>query len=248
MQFFSKEPGIFYFENYGIIHILSILITLGLIILTYNYRNKIKILKYHDKPIRWILAIILFLNMIIYYGSEILMGTYTYMEHLPLHFCFISGFLFMYILIVNNKKWFKFIYFFSFAGPLPAIIFPDLIVGPDRFMFWQWYISHLFFIFSSLYCLFVLEWKIEKKDMYKSMIYANIIFISVFIFNLIFKTNYIMTDKLPDFIIEMFPFTKIIDIPILWLEIAGFLSILMAYIPVILINNNNLKKKNKINM
>ena len=235
MKFFSKLPGIFVFENYALIHLLSIILSLIIIILIYIARNEIKKWKYHDKFMRYLMASIMLLNMLIYYISEIIMETYSYKYHLPLHFCFISGFLFMYILYTNKKKWFKIIYFFSFAGPLPAIIFPDLIVGPDRFMFWQWYISHLFFIICSMYCLFVLDWKVEKKDMFLSMIYANIIFIIVFIFNIFFKTNYIMTDKLPDFIIEMFPFIKDFNYPIFWLEIAGFLSVLIAYLPTLLL-------------
>lgn len=248
MNFFSKVPGIFHFKNYGFIHLISIIITLIIITIIYIFRNKIKQWKYHDNFIRYLMAIILLLNMIIYYGSEIIMGTYTYKAHLPLHFCFISGFLFMYILFTNKKNWFGVIYYFSFIGPLPAIIFPDLSVGPDRFMFWQWYISHLFFIISSLYCLFVLEWKIEFKDIFKSMVYANIIFILVYIFNLIFDTNYIMTDALPNYILDIFPFVKVFNYPVLWLELAGFISLFIAYIPNLLLNRNNFNKKNKINM
>lgn len=194
------------------------------------------------------MASILFLNMAVYYISEILMGTYTYTRHLPLHFCYVGGFTFMYILVTNKKDLFKIIYFFSFAGPLPAIIFPDLIVGPDRFMFWQWYISHLFFVMCSLYCIFVLKWEVTIKDMFKSILYANIVFGSVFIFNLIFKTNYIMTEKLPDYIIGLFPFIKYFNFPILWLEIAGFLSVVVAYLITLTSKCNIIPKKNKINM
>lgn len=235
-QFFELTPGSLHFSLFGFWHIfITLLLILGIVFI-YRYREKIKKWKYHDKAVRYAVAMIMFLNMTIYYGSKVLDGTWRFEVHLPLHFCFISGYLFMLTLITNNKKLFKYTYFFSFAGPLPAILLPDIICGPDRFIFWQFVISHHFFLLASIYVLFVLDWKIEKKDIIKAMIGANLIFFAVFIFNQIFDTNYIMTSKLPDHILKLFPFLTTFNYPILWLELAGLATFLVAYIPVKIIN------------
>lgn len=239
-KFFELEPGIFHFKLFGFWHILMTVVTIISIILIYTNREKIRKWKYHDKPMRYLIAFTMFLNMTVYYLSKIVLGTYDIRVHLPLHFCFISGYLFMFLLVINRKKMFKYVYFFSYAGPLPAIILPDLICGPDRFIFWQFFISHHFFIISSMYVLFVLDYKITRKDALKSILYANVIFGLVFIFNQVFHTNYIMTSTLPAHILKLMPFLKYFDFPIIWLELAGIIAFMIAYIPLYFWNKKKL--------
>lgn len=238
-QFFSNNPNLFHFKLFGFWHILITLLTIIAIVIIIKYQDKIKAKVKHEKAIRYFIAIVMFLNMTIYYGQKLLAGTYDIRVHLPLHFCFISGYLFMFTLITNNKKLFRIVYFFSFVGPLPAIIFPDLICGPDRFIFWQFVISHHFFITSSIFCLKILDFKVERSDMLKAFITANLVFLAVFIFNHIFNTNYIMTSKLPDHIIKLFPFVKAFDYPIIWLEGTGLVAF---YIGSLLTNKKPIKK------
>lgn len=239
-SFFELEPGLFHFKLFGFWHILTIIVTIVSIILIYRNREKIRKWKYHDKPMRYLIASIMFLNMTVYYLSKIILGIYDIRVHLPLHFCFISGYLFMFLLVTNSKKMFKYVYFFSYAGPLPAIILPDLICGPDRFVFWQFFISHHFFIISSMYILFVLDYKITRKDSVKSILYANIVFGLVFIFNQLFHTNYIMTSSLPAHVLKLMPFLKYFDFPIIWLELAGIMAFMVAYIPLYFWNKKNI--------
>ncbi len=240
-EFFTLEPGIFHFSVLNWIHILITLILIIGILLIYFNKEKLRNIKNLDKIFRYTTAGLMFLNMKVYYIAALLDGTYTYKEHLPLHFCFMSGYFFMYILITNNKKMFKYAYFFSFIGPLPAILLPDIICGFDRFIFYQFFISHHIYLLASLYCLFVLKWTVTKIDVIKSFVIANIYFVLVLIFNIIFETNYIMTTELPPHIPELFPFVKYFNYPIVWLYLAGIVAIIIACIPIKLMN----KEKNK---
>ncbi len=242
-NFFSFEPGFFNFEVFGWIHILiSILMIIG-IILIYIYKDKIRKIKNQNKIFRYTISALMLVNMLIYYLEAIINGHYSLEVHLPFHLCFISGFFFIYTLITNNKKLFKYAYFFSFIGPLPAIILPDLITGFDRFIFWHFIISHHIFLMASLYCLFVLKWKVNKIDIIKSFVIANIYFLFIFIFNLIFGTNYVMTTQLPVHVIEMFPFLEGFNNPVFWLYLAGTVAIVIAYIPVKIINKKHRQEK-----
>lgn len=182
------------------------------------------------------MAAIFFINMAIYYINYIVQGAYNWKVHLPLHLCFITGYLFMYILVTNNKKLYKIVYFFTFVGPLPAIIWPDIKFGPDHFVFYQFIISHNVLLLTSLYCLFVLDYDVEKSDIPKAFLWGNGLMVVMFCFNSIFHTNYIMMNKLPDHIIEMYPFVTKIGCPILWLELVAILSLCASYIPAAIIH------------
>ncbi len=228
-DFFSYKPGIFHFELFGSIHIFISLLTILIIYLIYINKEKLKLIKYQNIIFRYGIAILMFLNMAIYYGHKIVNNTYNYKVHLPLHLCFFGGYLFMYTLVTNNKKLFKSVYFLSFIGPLPAIIFPDLTVGFDRFQFWQFVISHHVFLIASLYCLYVLEWKVNKKDIKNSFILANAYLIAIIIFNNIFDTNYLMVKNLPKHILEFFPILKILDFPLFWTYSAAIIALYIAY-------------------
>ena len=229
-EFFGEVPGIFHFHLFGFWHILMTLVMLLAIFIIYKKRNEIRKWKYHDKPVRYFIAIFMFLNMVVYYVPMIIMGTWDVRVHLPFHLCFISGGLFMITMLTGNRKLFKRVYFLSFLGPLPAILFPDLICGPDRFIFWQFFISHHFFLTASLYTLFVLDYKIEKEDLPKALLFAFGIFGIMFIYNHIFGTNYIMMNKLPDHMLKLFPFLTYFDHPIIWLMLTGFLVFYLAYL------------------
>lgn len=67
------------------------------------------------------MAAIFFINMLLLYLFFVLKGVYSWKLHLPLHLCFISGYLFMYVLVTGNQKLFRSVYFFTWIGPLPAM-------------------------------------------------------------------------------------------------------------------------------
>ena len=173
--------------------------------------------------------IILSGNMLLYYGSYIYYGVYDWKVHLPLHFCFISGILFMIYLLNNKKNLYKIIFPLTFIGPLPAIFYPDLTSSFDYFVFYQYFISHHLLMIFSYFILYLDDFTIEFKDTIKTFILANIIFISMFIFNNIFNTNYIMSKKLPDFILNLYPFLRNIWPPII-LEITGIVVLFLISI------------------
>lgn len=238
-EFFTEVNGT-PFQIFGHTHMLISLLTISISILLFIHRDKLRGFKYKES-VRYILAAILFINMTVYYISKTILGIYDWKVDLPLHFCFITGYLFIYILITGNKKLYKLIYFFTFAGPVPAMIWPDLAFNYDRYIFWQFVISHHFMLLSSVYVLIVLEYKVFKKDILKAFIVGNIIVGVITVFNNTFNTNYIMIEELPAQIYRMYPFVQYLS-PIFWLEMVAILAIMIAYIPARLINkldNNN---------
>lgn len=240
--FLDETDDITKLNLFGPAHIFLLILTLTIAVLLYWKRDSMKKWKYKQN-VRIIMAVIFFVNMLLLYLYFILTGVYTWRLHLPLHLCFISGYLFMVVLVTGNRKLFEAVYFFTWIGPLPAMLWPNTPMRIDRFLSWHFVISHHLLLLTGLYCLFVLEYKIEKKSMLKGFLLGNIIFIAVFLFNKLFGTNYIMTDSLPQHILNLFPFLKYLNVPIFWLELCGIAMIILAYIPAMLLHHADHKER-----
>lgn len=246
-EFFLDENIIMPFKISGSIHLLCILsVIIGFVLI---YKNKDKLEKMNEntkKKITLFIIITMFLNMKIYYIFKIIYGAYDWRIDLPFHFCFISGYLFMYSLLTKSHKLYKIVYFFAFAGPLPAILWPELKSTFDSFVFYQFYISHHFFLMANIFVFYTHNYKMGFNDVKRSFKIANFIFILVIIFNIFFNTNYIMHRKLPEHIIDLYPFLEGFNHPIIILELTGIIILALAYIPIYLKNrekteNNSLQ-------
>ena len=205
-------------------HISLIVFTIVAAFALYHYREQLRKIKCQRK-IRIGMAIILFTNMAIFYLNIIFAGEYDWHVHLPLHLCFITGYTFMYILVSDNQKLYRIVYFFTFIGPLPAMIWPNTVTRFDRFYTYSFFISHHIMLLMSLYCLFVLEYKVAYRDALRAFGWGNVLFAGIFVFNTICGTDYIMTKNLPAYIVESFPILRLVDSPIFWLEVCGSLGI-----------------------
>lgn len=217
-------------ELFGFVHILCILFVIVGIILIYKNKNKIsKISEEKKRFITIILISIMFLNMTIYYLSKIIYGTYNIKTNLPLHFCFIAGYIFMIAWLFKTDKLIKFSYFGAFIGPLVAIIWPD-VNNQTSFVFYQFFISHHIFLLGNLFLYCAYHYEITKKDAIYTFVNCNILFALVSIINYYLDSNYIMSKSLPNYFLEMYPIFKKINNPIFLLMISCIIVIIIAYI------------------
>ena len=234
-EFFVDEVAGTTFTLFGPLHIsliLFVVIGLGLI---YRYRHQIYHLNDRTKKIiKYGLVIVLYLNMLIYYNGFAYYGIYTWKNHLPIHFCYIASFSFMIACLLRKRSWYHVIYFLAFIGPVPAIIWPKMVSSFDSFIFYQWIISHHVFLLGSFFLYYAYDFHIQKKDLWKVLIIANIVLLFATGFNMIFKTNYIFSSEIPAHVFELYPFLKYFNYPLLILEITGMVMVLIAYIPVYL--------------
>lgn len=220
MKFFTSTTGV-PFILFGPLYSALLLGVVVITLLMYHYRDKLRKFKYKSQ-LRYLFAGLLFANMTTYYVSLMILGEYDIKKHLPLEFCFVTGYIFMYILITNNKNnLFSTIFYCTIIGPLPAMLFPNLSGSFDRFIFYQFIISHHVMMLFSFYSIIVLGYRVEAKSAFKAFLGGNILFISVSILNTLWGSNYIMQQKLPDHIIKLFPFVTYFNYPFVWLEVCG---------------------------
>lgn len=243
-EFFVDDVAGIPFTLFGWVHFLCIAVTIVAIFYIYINRNRIVNLNYKIKnKIKIFIVALMFINMKLYYIPLLIYGRYDWTNHLPLHFCFISGYLFMFALFTNNRKLYKITYFFAFMGPIPAILWPDPAMKSsfDSFIFYQYFISHHFFLVADLFIFYAYDYQIKVRDMFRAFVVANSIFITMAVFNMIFKTNYIMSSTLPPHVIKLFPFLKHIHYPFVILEVTGIVIIALAYIPAYFRNKEKLE-------
>lgn len=236
--FLDENPGI-PFRLFGSIHFGCLAVLFISLFLIYYYRHKIKCIDMARKnKIRRIMFIILISNMLIYYGSYIYYGVYDIRVHLPLHFCFIAGILFMIYLITRSKKLYHIVFFLTFIGPLPAVIYPDLVSSFDYYVFYQYFISHHLLMIFSYFILYMDDHRITFNHVFWTYIWANVIFIIMMIVNYIFGTNYIMSSELPAHIYKLFPILRKVN-PVPVLELVGIIVVMILYIPVYIKNKED---------
>lgn len=225
LDFFIGSPN--RLELFGTLHIAVSTIFAVLFALVVVFRDKLAFSRFDI--IGKIAAYILLANMLVHYSSRIILGIWSIEEDLPLHLCFITNFFMIYILLTDNKRGFYgIIYYFTVIGPLPAMIFPDLRFSPDSWVFWQFVISHHFMLLVSVFCLAVRGYSVSLGGAAAAFAAGNAYILLISLFNRLAGTNYAMINALPEQLYEVFPFLKALP-PIVWLEIAGVLSLLAAY-------------------
>lgn len=243
-EFFLNENYIEPFGIFSLGHWFSIISVLIGIIIIYKNREKLRNIDKKTKEIvEKVMVVVLFINMKLLYIPLLLYGQWTWKAHLPLHMCFIAGYLFMYSVWFKKRKVYKVVYFLAFIGPIPAILLPDLKGYYDAFIFYHFIISHhLLILFNMLY-LYMENIEIKIKNVMNALAVSITIFFIMYIFNQIFGTNYIFSNAIPEHVLNLMPFLRSFDNPVLILVITGVIVLWVAYIPIYIENRSKRLKK-----
>lgn len=191
------------------------------------------------ESVRLWMAGLLFCNMLLFYLVLSGEGALDWRVHLPLHLCHITGYAMMIVLITGNRRAFSVLYFFTFLGPLPAMLFPNTPTDFTKFYTWNFVISHHVLLLSGLYCLAVLQWQVRWRDLVTAAGCGGVLCLIMSGFNQVMGTNYIMTATLPQHLVDRFPFLAHCPLPFLLLAGAGAAAMLAAYIPALLLKKSD---------
>ncbi len=242
-EFFVNETPKFLFKQFGLIHMIFSIIPVIALIIIYINRNKIAAIpKEKSKKILKISAIILLLNMIIFTFGFLYYGVFDYTKHLPFHLCFIANYMFMYGILFDKEWILKYTIFLCFIGPIPAILWPDMVSTIDNFEWWQYVISHHFFIIMSFFSYYALGYKVKINNYIKVFIFTNLLMFIMYPFNLHFGTNYIFSTEIPQNVMVLYPWLKYFP-PMLTLEVVGLAISGAVYYFIIRKRNIELESK-----
>ena len=171
-----------------------------------------------------------YLAIIFYVSTNIfalIIGNWTIQDFLPLHLCNISYFICILVLL-NKKQWmYEWTLLLAMPSALNALITPELIWGSTNWYIFEYYFMHGSLILVPLYLMFVMNYKLRIFSWWKTFLRAQIVFVIVFLLNLILDTNYMFLFSKPlvnnPLIIGDWPFY------ILFVQLIGLLHIVIIY-------------------
>jgi len=192
-NFFLNQSNDFVIELFSIYHFLFILVTFLLILLIILDKVKFKTLNIkYKRLLRYSLAIILLINFILRRGSFVYYGAYNWKLHLDINFCNFTSIVFFIYCITGYKKLYPICFYFSFIGPLLSIMLPSSNLSPLNYSFYSFIIlHHIIFIFNIIF-MYCENYKYNKKDLLKTILFLIIYITVIYIFNCFMNTNYNM--------------------------------------------------------
>ena len=160
------------FTNFGLAHLLPILVGVGIIFLIYRYREQLQNCK-NEAYFRYAMAFLMIFSEMSYYWRLVGLSdmlTPNAVDHLPITVCGWVVVFGSYMVIGKSQTLFDLIYFWAFAGSIFALITPTVITftGPTRFRYYQFWIEHLIGYIAIFYMIFVHKMRPTIKSAIKS--------------------------------------------------------------------------------
>lgn len=202
MDWFNFDGNQFVFKSFGLVHILYLLFFIGLIVLTYVYRDKIKNSKLKE-IIRYFLIfefIILYITFYIWYFYNDPSGVSLVNNGLPLHWCGLIGYLSIFMLISKNEYTYGVFYFWGLTAPLLGLIFPAFSeqFGIDHYRLHEYFLIHGSMFYTVFFLRNIYDLKPKKTDVYKAFYALILLTVIIYILNLNLGTNYLYLVYLPE--------------------------------------------------
>lgn len=131
-------------------------------------------------------------------GVRWVLGDFDKHLDIPLHLCHVSALL-LPILMTNRPQWlFNILYFWVFAGTLPAILTPDLKgYGFPHWIFFRYWYLHCALVLSIVYCIVVYGMRPSWKALLQSFAVLQVYGAFVGFVNWHLGTNYIYLCRKP---------------------------------------------------
>lgn len=228
VNFFAKDFTGAAFELFSISHLAALFVLLTLNIILIRLKNADEQIK---KTIRWVLAIILFVNEIAWHAWNIVIGRWSIQTMLPLHLCSVLVWIGAFMLMTRNYRIYEFMYLLGIGGAIQALATPDLgIYGFPHFRFFQTFISHGLIITSAIYMTVVEGFRPYWKSLLRVAFWMNIYVIIVYFINDAIGSNYLMINAKPDTpsLLDLLPPWPVY---ILYMEAIGIITVVTLYLP-----------------
>jgi len=162
-NFFQRVPygGEAEFHLFTIEYYLTVLVCTVLIIGFFLLTPKIKKMK-NEKSVRYVLGIFMLLSSVTIYLYAYSNSLPWYM-YLPEATCGWAIYLGGIALITKNRTCFVLTFFWSW-GAITTLLFSNILDGPTRYNFYQFFIRHVLILIVPIYFMRILEYKLYKSD------------------------------------------------------------------------------------
>jgi len=104
--------------------------------------------------------------------------------------CNISYFICILVLLSKKQWMYEWALLLAMPSAFNALITPELIWGSNNWHIFEYYFTHAILILVPLYLMLVMNYKLRILSWWKTFLRAQIVFLIVFVLNLILDTNY----------------------------------------------------------
>jgi hypothetical integral membrane protein (TIGR02206 family) len=182
------------------------------------------------RRLRFLLAVLLLLSSLMYYGYLGVHGQLTFPDQLPLQLCDISLWLVVAALLTLNPLVFDLAYFPALAGASMSLLTPNLPQDAPAFLCVQFFLDHGLIVAGVLYLIWSRQARPRPGSIARAMVFVNIFAAVVGTFDFVFKTDYMYLRAKPATV-------SLLDCmgPWPWYilsgEVVGFALFLLLYLP-----------------
>lgn len=162
------------FRYFTLAHFLPILGMIGVIVLIWYFRDKLKENKKLDRALCWVISFSMIICEMSYYWRLAVLPELggNVLEHLPITVCGWATVFGSYMIVTKSQLLFDVTYFWIFSGSIFALITPTVITytGPARFRFYQFWGEHTLVYIAIFYLIFVHGMRPNRRSIVRSAV------------------------------------------------------------------------------
>ena len=178
---------------FGLVHLIILAAVPLLAVLLAALQGK---LKPGSRGPRLVLAFLLLLCTVLYYGNFAIHGQPMFPTHLPLELCDASLWLAIVSVLTLNSAAFDLAYYFGAAGASMALLTPNMS-EPSLFLSVQFFADHGLIVVAVLYLIWSGQARPRPGSVARAMLGLNIFAAVAGIFDFLFKTDYMFLRAKP---------------------------------------------------
>jgi hypothetical integral membrane protein (TIGR02206 family) len=232
------------FRLFSASHIIpNILIIVFNIFIYYFFKKNNN--EYYKKIYRYVLAIIIILQEILFTIWNAYNGILSLSYSLPLYLCSMAVIMSFLMLLTKSKTIFDLNYFWAIAATIPALITPFLgNFDFPHFRYFEFFVVHGGIISAIFFMIFIEKFRPTWKSVLKGIILTTLYIFFIFLINYIINANYLFLSRKPDGITIM---NLLGDGPIYIIELAiiTYSCFIVLYLPYFLYDLINRNKTDK---
>ena len=227
MNGFFKDNNAF--VNYTAEHYLSVIIFL-IIGIVFILIGKYK-LKGNQKYsfIVLILSFVFFFQVIKIFVMQY-KGVFDIKTDIPLHLCNMSPLFLLLAYYFRSRLAWSIFFLWIMSGTFQSLITPTLHQSFPNYEWWRYWIIHAWLVTGAFYGIFVFGYKMRFKDIFKALLWLNVLAFVVFLINTQLGSNYMYMQGKPE---GKTLYNALLDWPyyIIQLEFLAIFFFSLIYLP-----------------
>lgn len=184
------------FQLFSASHMMALLMLVCSAVLLFRYREAMRGTR-SNRLIRYSLVGILLLTEVAFQLWNLMAGTWSAAEVLPLQLCSVSLLLSIWMLVTKSYRLFEVTYFWGLGGAGQAMLTPELFYPFPHFRFFHFFIAHSAIILACLHMVWVEQYQLTARSVVRAIVLLNGLLVVALLVNEMTGGNYLFVARKP---------------------------------------------------